>query len=364
MIVNPIQDKKQLRTFYSIPHLVYRGNSCHRDTEETLTRLIVDGPTVFHAHATVFPCLLWNGPHAVGRCALIHDRKMPEFVQVAFFEALPGLQGVTDALISAARALRTGAAKLLIGLNGHLNYGAGILLNHFDEPPVFGLPYTPPYYIEYFSGLFCRESVTFRFPLKGIFDWARKVAGTFDTRALTVRFLNKSRLREEMELYTTIDNTSFSNTTYWYWSNREPRENFELFHPFRFLMNAEDLLIAEKDGKPVGFLLWYPDFNGLVPAGRDINLMDVLRFRYAHPLRTTRLAEVAVLPEYRRFPVMATMLLKSLPSVEARGYETCEGGFIFQENRNSMVMAQRYFERDLGHKLDPYRRFGMYEAPL
>ncbi len=343
---------------------MYEGNPCHRTTEETLAHLIVDGPTVFHTHATVSPCLLWNGTEVVGRCALIHDRKMPEFVQVAFFEALPRLQGVTDALISAACGMRTGAAKLLIGLNGHLNYGAGFLLNRFDEPPVFGLPYTPQYYSDYFAGLFCRESITFRFPLKGIFDWVRRAAGTFDTRGITVRFLNKRRLREEMNLYTTIDNTSFSNTTYWYWSNRDPRENYELFHPFRFLMREEDLLFAEKDGKPVGFLLWYPDFNGLVPPGRDINLRDVLRFHFANPLRTTRLAEVAVLPEYRRLPVMAMMLLKSLPSVEERGYEVCEGGFIFQENRSSIVMTQRYIERNLGHKLDPYRRFGMYEAHL
>ena len=343
---------------------MYEGYPCHRATEETLTRLIVDGPTVFQTHATVSPCLLWNGVDAVGRCALIHDRNMPEFVQVAFFEALPGLHGVADALISAARIMRTGAAKLLIGLNGHLNYGAGMLLNRFDEPPVFGLPYTPPYYTGYFAGLFCRESVTFRFPLKGIFDWARRAAGTFDTRGITVRFLNKSRLREEMELYTAIDNTSFSNTPYWYWSNRDPRENFELFHPFRFLMKEEDLLFAEKDGKPVGFLLWYPDFNGLVSAGRDFNVLDVLRFRFANPLHITRLAEVAVLPEYRRLPVMATMLLKSLPSVERSGYDVCEGGFIFQDNRSSMVMTQRYIERDLGHALDPYRRFGIYEAEL
>lgn len=364
MIVRPVQDRNELRTFYAMPHRVYDGNRFHRATEETLTRLIVSGPTVFHSHARVSPALLWDDGMPCGRCALIHDRNMPDFVQVGFFEALPGLHGVADALVLAARAMRTGARTLLIGLNGHLNYGAGILLNHFDEPPVFGLPFTCPYYPEYFAGLFCRESVTFRFPLKGIFDWARRAVGTFDTRGVTVRFLNKRKLRQEIDLYSAIDNTSFSNTQYWYWSNRDPRENYELFHPFRHLMNEEDLLFAEKGGKPVGFLLWYPDFNGLVSSGRDIRLLDVLRFRLANPIDVIRLAEVAVLPEYRRLPVMAMMLLKSLPTVEERGYADCEGGFIFQENRNSMNMTQRYIERDLGYRLKPYRRFGMYEAPL
>ena len=129
-------------------------------------------------------------------------------------------------------------------------------------------------------------------------------------------------------------------------------------------MKEEDLLFAEKDGKPIGFLLWYPDFNGLVPSGRDLNLLDMVRFHIANPLRVTRLAEVAVLPEYRGLPFMAALLLKSLPTVEQRGNEISEGGFIFQENRSSMVMAQRYIERGLGHKLDPYRRYGIFEAEL
>ena len=347
-----------------MPERVYEGNPCHRSTEESLTRLLVQGPSAFHRHATVSPHLLRDHGDVVGRCALIHDRKMPEFVQVAFFEAFPGLSGVVDALVEAARAMRTGAAKLLIGLNGHLNYGAGILLDRFDEPPIFGLPYNPPYYADYFAGLFCRTSITLRFPLRGIFEWAHRSAGTFDTGGVTVRFLNKRQLRKEIELYTTIDNQTFSNTPYWYWSNREPEENYELFHPFRFLMKEEDLLFAELDGKPVGFLLWYPDFNGLVPAGRDIGLRHLLRYKIANPVRATRLAEVAVLPEYRRLPVMATMLMKSLPTVDRRGYETCEGGFIFEENRASIAMTQRYIMRGTGHRDEPYRHYGMFEAEL
>ncbi len=343
---------------------MYEGNTCHRSTEESLTRLLVEGPTAFHRHATVSARLLRNNGDVVGRCALIHDRNMPEFVQVAFFEALPGLTGVVDGLIEAARAMRTGATRLLIGLNGHLNYGAGILLDRFDQPPVFGLPYNPPYYADYFEGLFCRKSISLRFPLKGIYEWSRRAAGTFDTGGVTVRFLNKRQLRRDIELYTYIDNECFSNTPYWYWSNREAEENYELFHPFRFLLKEEDLLFAEKDGKPVGFLLWYPDFNGLVRPGQEIGLRHLLRYAVANPVRATRLAEVAVLPEYRHLPVMATLLQKSLPTVERRGYETCEGGFIFEENRASVAMTQRYIVRGEGHRLEPYRRYGMFEADL
>ena len=347
-----------------MPHTVYRGVPQHRATEDALVRLLVDGPTAFHSHATVTPYLFRDGDRTVGRCALIHDRNMPAYVQVAFFEALPGLGDVVGPLREAARRLQTGAPRLLVGLNGHLNYGAGILLDRFDEPPVFGMPYTPPYYPAYFEGLFRREMVSFRFPLAGVYEWGRMAAPRIDTYGITVRTLDMRRLRTEIGLYTFIDNTTFSNTPYWYWSNRDPRENYELFHPFRFLMRGENLLFAEVDGRPAGFLLWYPDFNNLVPAGRGIGPRDVLRYRFANPLRRLRLAEVAVLPEFRRRPVVAMMIRTALPLMERRGMLSGEGGFIFSENRGSIAMTQRYFERGIGHRLEPHTHYAMYEAEL
>ncbi len=355
---------QERQTFYEIPNSIYRGNDCQRATEDSLTRLLVDGPTLFHTHATVVPCLIVRNGDAVGRCALIHDRNLPEYVQVGFFEALPGLQGVVEGLRAAARALNSPARSLLVGMNGHLNYGAGILLNRFDKPPVFGLPYNPPYYPEYFAGLFCRESVSFRFPLKGIYEWCNNMNGRLNTHGITARFLNKSKLRKEIDLYTYIDNNTFSNTEYWYWSDRDPEENFELFHPFRHLLREEHLLFAEKDGKPVGFLLWYPDFNSMVGPGREIGLRHLLRYHLTNPLRTIRLAEIALLPEYRQSPAMAVMLQKSLPVLEKTGYEICEGGFIFSENRRSIAMTQRYIQRGCGKRMEPYRSYGMYEAEL
>jgi hypothetical protein len=359
-----VRTRHERRAFYEVPRSIYQGDRCQRATEESLTRLLVDGPTLFHSHATVVPCLLIQNGDAAGRCALIHDKNLPDYVQVAFFEAQPGLRDVVQELRIAARQMQTGARRLLIGMNGHLNYGAGILLNRFDEPPVFGFPYNPAYYPDYLSGLFCREAVSFRFPLRGLYDWINSMNGQLNTHGITARFLDKRNLRKEMELYTHIDNNAFSNTEYWYWSNRDPRENFELFHPFRHLLRPEHFLFAEKDGKPIGFLLWYPDFNSMVGPGREIGLYHLLRYHISNPLRTVRLAEVALLPEYRRSPAMAVMLQKSLPALERMGYEVCEGGFIFTENRSSIVMTQRYIQRGTGASMEPYRKYGIFEAAL
>ncbi len=356
--------RSERKIFYEFPRRVYGSNPCHRSTEETLTRLLVDGPTVFHGHAAVIPHLFLDGGTIVARCALIHDSKLPDCIQVAFFEALPGLREVPTALADAARSLRTGATRLIIGLNGHLNYGAGFLLDQFDEPPVFGLPYTPPYYAEYFNGLECRESVSFRFPLQPVYDWVWTKDNSIDLHGFTVRGLDKRNLRRDIELYTYIDNATFSASGMPYWTNRLPEENYELFHPFRFLIRPEHLMFAEKDGEPAAFVLWYPDFNQLVPPDRDLNIGDVIRFRFANPVRTIRLAEAAVVPKFRRSMAIPGIIIESLKLCQKAGYEICEGGFIFNDNADSINLTQRFVERGHGKKFDPHRHYGIFEMSL
>jgi ribosomal protein L30/L7E len=357
--------KGELKEFYRFPHLLYKGNNAHRATEESLVRLIVSGPTEFHAHARVFPYNLLHRKSVVGRFALIHDTNLEDYIQVAFFEADSGLHDILQIVRDTARERFPSVNKIIIGLNGHLNYGAGILLNRFDEPPVFGLPYSPSWYGKYFSKLYCRTTVSFRFPTKAFFDWNPGRFRNLDMHGITFRFMNMKNLRREVELYTYIDNTSFTNTRYWYWSNRKPIENYELIHPFRFLLREENLVFAEKNGEPVGFLLWYPDFNELVHSSRPITIVDVIRHRCTKAVRTMRLTEVALLPKYRQSPAVIGMLLKIIPYIRKRGLSTCEGGFIFEENRNSMVMTSRLLERAFGIRgMEPYRRYGIFEGEL
>jgi hypothetical protein len=361
MILQRATTARELRHFYHLPAHVYRGNPHHRATEESLTRLLVAGPTAFHSHADVAPYLLMDGAAVVGRCALIHDRGMPEYVQVAFFEALPGLSGVCDLLCVEARAFRPGVGRIVVGINGHLNYGAGLLLDHFEEPPVFGLPYTPAYYPDYFAALTCRGMISFRFSLPEFYAWGSKQpTGPID--GITVRPMNLRDLPREVDRYTYIDNTSF--TEHPFWSARLPQENFELFHPFRHLMRGENLLFAERDGQPLGFILWYPDFNELVGAGRDLSVWDVVRYRCASPIKSFRLAEVALLPHARRTRAVYAMWLALIPYLQRSGIATGEGGFILEENRASLNMSRKFQERALGVPLTPYRRYGIFEGAL
>ena len=362
MKAKPVNTRKELRDFYNFSKEIYKDNIFYRSTEYDIIRLLIEGLSAFHNHASVNSYIVQEGDRIVGRFTLIHDQKLPEYVQVAFFEALPHLSDILKIIIKNAREKYPYCKRIVFGLNGHLNYGAGILLNAFDEAPVFGLPYNPEYYQDYFKDFTKRTMVSYRFPTEPFFEYHRKMGHNPDLKGITVRKMNKKRLRQETEIYTYLNNACFSGHPFW--ADRDVEEDFELFYPFRFLIKEENLLFAEKDGEPIGFFLWYPDFNQLVTGDQHLGLTHVLRYHFANPIKTFRFTEIAVLPGSKNSHAVQAMILYAVPYIKKLGCTFGEGGFIFEENKNSIIMTRRFLERAMGERIEPHHRYAVFENVL
>jgi len=362
MIVEYIEGKQAYKTFAKVGADVYANNKCFRGTEASIEKLLLNSNNAFIRHSSVKKFVIRDGNDLVARFALINDQRQPEYVQVSFFEAQQGLGDIFAEIEKTIFAHFPQCKKVLVGLNGHLNYGAGILLNRFDEPPLFGLPYNPEYYAAYFKNLHCHKMFTFRFSMETYKAWADSYPVRREMKGLTVRFMDKRNIKKESAIYTQLNNSAFVQHPFW--ANRDKEEDLELFSPFRFLLDNENLLFAEIDGKPVGFFLWYPDFNQLVSGQSDLNVFDVLKFRLNNKIDTFRFTEIGILPEFQKSPVALALISKSLPAMLAKGYKYCEGGFIFEENTASIAFVSRILERCEGTKPKAYRKFAVFETTL
>ncbi|MEI6577181.1 MAG: hypothetical protein WCO63_13470 [Bacteroidota bacterium] len=357
-----LEGKSGYKVFRAIGRQVYCGNPFHRGTEAGVERLVLSEQTAFSRHATVIMFAIRDGNNLVGRFALIQDKYLPDYVQVSFFEAQAGLIDVFGLIRKEIARHFPAYAKVIVGLNGHLNYGAGFLLTRFEEAPVFGLPYTQPYYPEYFRELTEKRMHSFRFPLEGYAAWANTYDAKRSMKGLNVRYMHKASIRKEIAIYTQLNNDAFLNHPYW--ARREEADDFELFSPFRFFLKDENLIIAEDQGKPVGFYLWYPDFNQLITTRRDFNPLDVMKYRLFNPIDTIRFTEIGILPEYQNTAVGYALIDKALPSILQGGYTYCEGGFIFEENIRSMAFVKGILRRCFGQNPEPYRTYAVYETHL
>ena len=356
-----VRTKKEWKSFYKISDIVYKNLKCHRSTEDDITKILVHGKSAYHSHADVKSFLVLD-EDTIGRFSLIHDKKLKDYIQVSFLEILPEYKTIVDNIIQLAKEEFPGVEKIVFGLNGHLNYGAGYLLSHFDKVPLFGLPYTPEYYPKLFENLKRHEMFSFIYSMENASNFINAFKDKQSIKNISIRTMNLKNLKNEVKLYTHLNNISFQQHPFW--SDRSWEEDFELFHPFRFLLKEENLLFAEVDGEPAGFLLWYPDFNQLVKDDSPLGLKHVLAYKFFNKIKTYRLTEIAVNPKFSRKPVAMAMMVKLIEIASAQGMEIGEGGFIFKSNTKSINFTLRCFERNTGAKVDPYRKFAVYESSL
>lgn len=362
MKVEFLECKSGYETFKKVSSDIYNGNKYFRGTEGSIEQLLLNSNSAFQNHSTVKIFVIRNGNDYVARFALIHDFRTAENIQLSFFEAQKDLGDIFSLIKQEIYRHFPQCKKVVVGLNGHLNYGAGILLNRFDETPLFGLPYNPEYYANYFKDLHCRKMFTFRFSMEAYSAWANSYSSQRKLDGLTVRFMNKKNIEKESAIYTELNNKAFLKHPYW--ANRDKAEDLELFKPFRFLLDNENLIFAEINGKPVGFFLWYPDFNKLVCNQRDLNIIDVIKYRLGKSIDTFRFTEIGIIPEYQGSPVALALINKSLPTLIKKGYKYCEGGFIFEENRASIAFVKRILKRCYGEEPEAYREFAVFETTL
>jgi len=362
MKVEFLEGKSGYKTFEKVSTDVYAGNKFFKSTEASIEKMLLCSGSAFATHSNIKMFVIRNGNNNVARFALIHDYRLADYIQVSFFEAQEGLGDIFSLIKETILKHFVQCKKVVVGLNGHLNYGAGILLNRFDKTPLFGLPYNPDYYASYFNGLQMRKMLTFRFDLDVYSNWANSYSPERELKGLTVRFMDKRNIETESKIYTQLNNLSFIKHPYW--SDRDIEEDLELFKPFRYLLDNENLIFAEVNGKPVGFFLWYPDFNKLVSSQRDLNVFDVVKYRLGKSIDTFRFTEIGILPEYQGSPVALALINKALPAIINRGYKFCEGGFIFEENLASIAFAKRILKRCFGSEPQIYRQFATFETNL
>jgi GNAT superfamily N-acetyltransferase len=325
MKVVELKGKAGFKVFTKLGEKFYQGNPHYRGTEASIEKLLLIGPTEFHKHATVKFFAVEDDNEMVARFAFIYDHKLPDYLQVSFFEAHPNLDGLWKLIKSEARTHFKGVPKVVVGLNGHLNYGAGFLLNHFGR-------------------------------------WFNQYNIKRLIRGVKTRPMNKKNIKQEIAIYTELNNKCFKEHPYW--ADRTIKEDLELFYPFRYLLKDENLIFAEYNGEPIGFFLWYPDFNQLVNGSRDLNVFDVIKYKSGLHINTFRFAEIGILPKYRRTSVNIALIQHCVNYIERLNIEYCECGFIFEENVESIALMKRFMNRFFEHEVEPYRRFAVFEGEL
>lgn len=344
----------EIRQYIDFTRSVYQNDPYYRDSLSPLLQMVLTGKSAFCRQVEeLSPILAAEDGKVLLAATLLYTKKLPGQLIVAFFEALPGAETALAALLAEAkkRCYRAGLNSIVFGLNGHVNYGLGMQTDHFDAVPCFGSAYNPDYYAGYFTaipGIKIINMVSYhggmqRLEEQGLIsDEMLKRSAAF-----SYRIADLSQLEREVDIYTELNNRCFADhPLYW---ERTAAEDMELFRPFKLFIGGENLILAEKEGQPVGFLLWYPDFNQLIRPGKGMNLVTYVKNKLMkNSIDRFKITEIGVLPEYQRTTVAAGLFAKCLELVRGR-YAWGESGWILEDNTLSRAFGQRWGAEEYKH---------------
>lgn len=338
-------DKLRRAEYKQMTKQVYAGNPCFRDSLSSVLTIVTDPKGAFGSRTRQQAVAVKDESGAPLACALLlRAEKLPDKVQLSFFEALPNAREAVQQLVekAASVARQWGAGSLLVSMNGHVNYGLGFLADSFDETPCFGSAYTPPYYLDYFRSLGFTEHqlVSYRYSVAPFMGRKEETILERTGKRFSFRTADFSRLREEIDIYTQLNNDCFADHPFYF--HRYADEDYELFRPFRWFLKGENLLIAEHDGMPVGFLLWYPDFNELIGPGQELGLSALLKYKvFRQRINRLKIVEIGVVPKFQGSSVILGLFHACYELTKDR-FQECESNWIFSGNLKSRNICRRW----------------------
>jgi len=331
---------------------VYRDDPLYRDSTTPLIEMVLDPKGCTVARAEVTPVVVTDARECpVATCVLIRAQGLPDTLQVAFFEALPGQEAAVELLVETAResARRGGATRIVAGMNGHVNNGLGFLAGPWDSPASFGSSYNPPYYIDYMRHHSSSEEpmIAYSYQISDLgFEREQRILDRA-LKSYTFRTSRLGDLRTEIGIYTDLNNRCFGEHPLYY--DRSVDEDMELFRAFSRFLSDENFLIAEFRGEPVGFILWYPDFNELLPKGGSLGTAAFLKLKVLHRrIEKVRLAEIGVVPEHWGSGLILGLFSKGVGIARDR-HSVVEAGWILTSNLRSKGLASRWADAPCRH---------------
>jgi GNAT superfamily N-acetyltransferase len=189
-------------------------------------------------------------------------------------------------------------------------------------------------------------------------SYVRKLAKKAAENRVVARTVNvKKDLRGEMERVKEVYNNAWSKN--WGFVPLTEDEIEDVANHMKDLVIEELTYIGEIDGKPIGFLMFLPDYNVVAKKmNGKMGPIQMLQFLwYKNRIKKGRLFMMGVHRDYQKTGVAAAMVVTAYDSVIRRGFKSAELSWILEDNTAVRTICEMF-----GAKI--YKTHRIYEMPL
>ncbi len=362
-----VESKRDLLEFVRFPWHVYRGEQhwVPPIIKEQMQFLSRANPFFEHAWAEYY--LARRGRKTCGRISVsvdqnyidFHNEKMGCF---GFLEALDDYEVASRLLDVASDRLKEEEIDVMRGpFNFTTNHECGLLVDGFDSDPVMLTTYNPPYYagfLERYGLRKARDLYSYHITdLDVDTTYLRELAKKAEQNHVVARPVNLGDMRSEMRRVKEIYNNAWSKN--WGFVPLTEAEIEDMAHHFKALVIDDLTFIGELDGKPIGFLMFLPDYNVFAKkVNGKMGPIQMIQFLwYKNRIKKGRLFMMGVHRDFRETGVAAAMVYNVHRNIIKHGFTSAEFSWILEDN-----MPVRAICEMIGGKI--YKTHRIYELPL
>lgn len=368
----PVSGKQQLKVFIDFPHELYKHDQ-HYVPELFIAQrdLLSPGKHPFHNHSSLQLFLAYSNNKVVGRIAAILNNNHNVFNNTkdgffGFFDCESD-DAIAQALFAEAEKwLISKGVKTIIGpVNFSTNETCGMLVEGYDAPPVAMMPYNKAYYNTLVEGNgFSKKTdlIAYQISSESFNDkplaLMNLLAERLKHKNITLRKVNMKNFRKEVDGIRDVYNRAWDKNL-----GFVPMTNDEfdyLAKDLKLILDPDFCMVAEHEGKPIGFSLCIPDINQVLIKIKRGRLLPTGLFKLLtqrKKINRIRVIALGVLEEYRKLGIEAVFYGSIIQNGMKKNMKTAEASWILEDN----FLMNKAIQNINGV---PYKRYRIYEKQL
>jgi GNAT superfamily N-acetyltransferase len=373
MKIIEVTSKKLKKQFIDFPHDLYADDPNYVPEVFIGQKDLMNeakNPFFKHSKATLF--LAKKGEEIVGRIAAIRNNNYNEFIGVGtkgffgFFDVIEDYEVAKLLLDTVSNWCKKENLNALMGpTNFSTNDTAGLLVEGFDRPPVVSMTYNKLYFkgfLERYGFEKSMDMLAYHVTEEEANMKAVKLASRLEERlagrGITIRKINMKKFDAEIDKLEKVYIKAWDKN--WGFVPPTSEEFQHLGADLKLIADPELVLLAEEDGKTVGFVGAIPDMNMVLKKVKRGRLFPFGIFKILFgkkKITRIRVLLLGVLEEYRGRGIEGILYAKVISNALNKGYTQAEASWVLDNNE----MMKRGVE---GVNMKPYKRYRIYEKKL
>ncbi len=370
--VRQVSNRQMLKAFIDFPHKLYKHDENYVPELFIAQRdLLTPGKHPFHNHSQIQLFLAYRDGLIQGRIAAILNKNHNEFNQsndgfFGFFDIVDD-HLVADALFTTAEKWLAGkGARTSIGpVNFSTNETCGMLINGFVRPPVVMMPYNQPYYNTVTERSGYRKKVdliAYNIDAASYNDKPLLLMPILEQRlknkGIVLRKVELKKFREEVRTLRDVYNQAWDKNLGFVPMTVEEFEY--MAKDLKLILDPDFCMVAEHDGKAVGFSLCIPDINQVLKSINKGRLFPTGIFKLLtrrKSINGIRVLALGVLEGYRKLGIESVLYGIIIQNCLNKKITKAEASWILEDN---YLMNKAL----ININAVPYKTYRIYEKAL